>query len=240
MHTALACMHFLLFLHPMLKIFPALLLTLFSFKAFSQDLPKRSDYSFVETNIFQQVRAAWFFGLTPSFKVWDPESDFETRSTSMVISLAGGGYEPRVNLYDIKDQASISLSIPFDFSLGLAVSTPNDAVNTGFFAVSTGAFLDFNLGNHATYNNISKRGYSVGVGYRVHKAPLLGISDTNDKFSRLSVGPAVRFQYKRDFSNANNKVTYIEAGIPESFVYGGEKHIANTYILFGLGRLLNY
>lgn len=224
----------------MLRVYPALLLLLVSSFAFSQDLPQRSDYSFKETNFFQQVRAEWFFGLTPSFRVWDPESDYETRSTSMVVSLGGGGYEPRVNLYDIKDQASISVSVPLDFSLGLAITTPDDAVNTGFFAVSTGAFIDFNLGNHSTYNNISKRGYSIGIGFRVHKAPLFGISDTNDKFSKLSTGPAIRFQYKRDFSNANNKVTYIELGIPERFMHNDDSYVANTYVLFGLGKLLNY
>lgn len=224
----------------MQRVYPTLILFLVSLISLCQDLPKRSDYSFIETNVFQQVRVAWFFGLTPSFKVWDPESTYETRSTAMVVSLGGGGYEPRLNIYDFKDKASFSVSVPFDFSLGLAVSTPNDAVNTGFFAVSTGAFLDLNIGNHATYNNIAKRGYSIGIGYRVHKAPLLGISDTNDKFSKLSVGPALRFQYKRDFRNANNKVTYVELGIPESFTHGGESHIANTYVLFGLGRLLNY
>lgn len=184
------------------------------------------------------------FGMVPAFDLKPYErngTEFDRGEMSaLVISLGGIGYEPRINLYDMSDKASISLSVPVDFSLGLSVTTPDDAVNTGFFAVSTGFFLDANFGNHSTYNNVDMRGYAFGIGYRIHKAPLFGISDVSYDYQKFSTGLAIRFQYKRDTRNDMNKVMYFETGIPQQFTYEDETHVANTYILVGFGRILNY
>lgn len=205
-----------------------------------------ADYelSFKEKYFFHQFRSEWQFGRIPSFEVDRVMSDGKRVAygsyTVAVISLGGIGYEPRINLVDLQDKASISISVPFDFSLGLSVSEPDDVVNTGFFAASMGFFLDANYGNHSTFNNIDPTGIGLGIGWRVHKAPLIGISDGDYRFSRLSGGPAMRVQYKLDQKNKRNRVFYLESGIPEYVETESGGYRANRYLILGMGTLLNY
>ena len=226
------------------KLFATFLFACILTSAAAQTDPNER-FSFFERKFFQEMRSEWMWGMAPAFDLepytaHDGEIRDRGEMSALVISLGGFGYEPRINLYDYSDKASVSLSVPFDFSLGLSVTTPNDQVNTGFFAVATGFFVDANFGNHSTYNNVDMRGYSFGIGYRIHKAPLFGISDVSYDFDRLSTGFAVRAQFKRDTRNDVNKVFYVETGIPQQFKYEGSTHIANTYVLIGFGRVLNY
>lgn len=218
--------------------------TLFAGEPIRSKVSTDYELSFKEKYFFHQLRSEWQFGRIPAFDVDRIMSDGRRVAygphTVAVISLGGIGYEPRINLLDLKDKASISISVPFDFSLGLSVSEPNDAVNTGFFAASMGFFLDANYGNHSTFNNIDPTGIGFGIGWRVHKAPLIGIPDGDYKFSRLSGGPAMRVQYKLDQKNKRNRVFYVESGIPEYVETENGGYRANLYLMVGIGTLLDY
>lgn len=205
----------------------------------------KSDYSFKERNFFQEMRVSWIMGVGPSFNVQIKDNNGEIldefRVASQIVSLLGFGYDPRVNLLNLSDKASISLSVPMDLSLGLSITTPDDGVNTGFFAGALGFFVDANVGNHSTFNNIDRKGYAVGIGYRLYKAPLIGISDGMYKFPRIATGVSLRFKYKNDFRNGVNKLYYIETGIPQQFEYKyGIKKYANLFVNAGIGWTLNY
>ena len=228
----------------MLKHLSIILLLITPICLNAQNESEATEYSFIEKNFFQEMRSEWMMGLTPSFNVdwysYDGPYLNSFEVSTLVISLGGVGYEPRLNIYNYQDKASISLSVPVDFSLGLSITTPDDGVNTGFFALSSGLMLDANFGNHSTYNNVNRRGYAIGVGYRLHKAPLFGFRDRDYRFSRISGGFTVRFQYKDDQKNGKNKVYYFETGIPTSYTNDDTKYTANAFIIFGLGKVIGY
>ncbi len=226
------------------KFLFSIFLVMLSGITIAQTTGPEEQLTFLERNFFHHVRTELMYGAIPSFKVWSigpdgkPISEFE--STANVISLGGVAYEPRVNLFNFRDRASISLSIPFDLVGGIVVSHPNDLVASGIGAASIGFFIDANIGNHSTYNNIEMNGSSFGIGYRLHKAPLFRTIDRKYKFSRIASGLSVRFQYKHDFQNDLNKIWYIESGLPNRFIDDGISRVANLYLTFGFGRLLNY
>jgi len=207
---------------------------------------KAEDYSFVERKVFTNFRSALQYGNIPSFKVQrknqQGEWTYYETTTVTTVSLFGMSYEPRVNLVDFSDKASFSISTPMDFNLSLAYSTPNDLVSTGFFSASAGLFGDFNVGNHSTYNNISRKGFTISVGMRFHKAPFFRIPEGEYKFSKISAGPALRVMFKDDMRNGKNRILYFEMGVPKRIVEEGIKTdvFGNAIVILGVGRILNY
>jgi hypothetical protein len=206
-----------------------------------QNYGKFEDYNNLERNFFQIVKWGWEGGNTPVFdvEIQYPSGVSKFKSSVSVISIGSVGYEMRYNLYSYSDKASISLSIPFDASLGLAISTPNDGVNTGFFALSSGVMLDFNTGYHSTYNNIDDKGLTIGMGYRIYKAPLFGISERDYKFKRITSGLSTRIMYKTDRRIGKNNIYFYEMGIPSTIEDEGAKIQSNLYFRFGIGSILN-
>ncbi|MBI1307495.1 MAG: hypothetical protein GC181_12910 [Bacteroidetes bacterium] len=212
----------------------------------AQNYGTKDKYTFLDRNLFTSYRTEWFEGVTPKFNVNYVSSDGQFKESFpanvAIISLVGMGFEPRINLINFRDKASISFSVPADAHLAISVSNPDDEVSTGFFAASIGFFTDFNMGNHATYNNIDRKGYSVGIGLRTYKAPFfrLPVSDRHYSFPRVVKGISLRFQYKEDFRNGNNKIWYFESGIPQTIKQQKGTFLGNTYLLFGMGKILNY
>ncbi len=212
-----------------------------SFNSFGQNYnTDASKYTFLEKNYFSQYRVGALLGISPGFEV-TPSTRPAYKSAVTMVSIVNIGYNARFNIKDFDDKASIALTAPVDLSLGLGISYPNDYVNTGFLTLASGLFIDFNYGYHSTYNNIDKSGFTVGLGMRVFKTPLFGISEDQDtKFQRLSFGPAVRAELKFDDANDLNRAYYLELGIPSRFDYEGEKYLSNTYVNFGISKILNY
>ncbi len=212
---------------------------------------KLGEYSYLDKNFFNTSRFGWCSGITPAMNVYDTyQTQIDNKTVTILdtkkysvfwISIMSIGYEPRLNLKNFDDKASFSISIPFDLSLGLSESSDDD-INTGFLAASSGFFIDGNIGNHSTYNNIDKNGLSVGIGMRVTKAPLIGLGritkSSNYKFDRFAFGPSIRFIFNKDKSNGRNLGYYIETGIPKRIE--GLENLTNLYVRFQICTFINY
>ncbi|MFB1003735.1 MAG: hypothetical protein QMC70_06325 [Bacteroidia bacterium] len=161
-----------------------------------------------------------------------------------MVSLINMGYNARINILNFKDKASIAFSTLVDLSLGLGISTPDDAIKTGFATLSGSSYIDFNYGYHSTYNNTSKKGFTAGIGMRAFLSPLLGYKGTESedryKFKTISYGPAVRFSFKKDHATESNVILTFETGIPSSFISEGERYNSNIFINFSVGTAINY
>jgi hypothetical protein len=156
-----------------------------------------------------------------------PLGEFEAGRKMSYTYLAVFGYtlEPRWNLKNFRDKASVSLNIPFKARLLAEVQEVNL-----IGAFGGGAYLVYNKGFDATYNNIDKRGYSFGIGLDLEHWIFL-----TDEGKAWLKSPSLRFGYNsiiNSYNNQNLKTVY-KIGIPSRYEdESGVKQWSNMF--FGL------
>lgn len=124
-----------------------------------------SSLSFMQRNFFHSVGGSFagVYATTPATLITPSESSggspyYRKREYFGVFNF---NYEPRVNVYNVRDYFSLSVALPVGISLG------DNAENFGL-AARAGAFAQANFFYHATYNNIDMRGFYLGWGpYRI-------------------------------------------------------------------------
>ncbi len=124
---------------------------------------------------------------TPKNEVWinnETKSNYQTWG----LSLASFSVEPRVNMINIRDYASVSLNMPVNFS----ISFEDNGI--GYFHFTLPLLLNLNLFYHSTYNNIVYKGLSFGIGAQYIAAPLF--KTENFHYITSWIQPLLRFQYK--------------------------------------------
>jgi hypothetical protein len=113
---------------------------------------------YLSKNFFQSYGGMFAFefgtnnvGVYNQSQLLNREQRYETHGVFVV-----GVYSPRINVYNHKDFASISIACPLRVGLyvkgdmGLGVKVP--------------LFVDFNFFAHSTYNNINRKGFFIGFG----------------------------------------------------------------------------
>lgn len=164
----------------------------------------------------------------------DTAIDYEGVISVNILTVT---YDPRINLVHYRDFASLSFNMPVEFAL--SVWEPYDSHGT--FVLP--AFIDLNLFNHSTYNNIDSWGGHAGIGYQYSFGPLIpragyAFYDTYErKWSTL----VFRAGIKGPFRDKNCFLT-VTWNIPHKFMddYDHVKMTDRFYFKIAAGILLNY
>lgn len=163
-----------------------------------------------------------------------PDS-IQTYHSYRSINLFSFTYEPRINLVNIRDYASVSVATPVELALG--TYEPSG----GGFTLVLPAFVDFNLGDHSTYNNINSLGLHAGVGYQGLVAPLIKLYDKEKYFPRFWGTTVFRFGIKGTIKERNYFMTTtwnIPGKIDDKYQNRVLKE--KLYFKIAFGIILNY
>lgn len=138
----------------------------------------------------------------------DKITAYETGSGITLMTMT---YEPRYNLYNYLDKASVSVSAPLAFSFNFVTN------NTSIGSLTIPVIFSANYGMHSTYNNKNKFGVHVGVGYQGIVGGIFPLGDS-EMGAQFWTQPVVRTGMKFPFQNQN---CFIDA------YYGfGKKHLS--------------
>jgi hypothetical protein len=173
-------------------------LVLSVFTGYSQD--GASSYTFAQKFFQHEIQFGVLneVGRTPMFQTTyfedDPDRENQEVDTySDYISFFRLAYEPKLIVKQFEDRASISVSVPVSVGLNIA-----DRINDELFLTSrVGFFVDGNIGDLSTYNNIKRRGASFGVGVN-GVIPLVDGGDVNN--TMMLIAPHFRLGYVKTFN----------------------------------------
>lgn len=190
-----------------------LLSFLFFFQLQSQELEE----------VNQNQKRMWFPAIGGAiFSSFGDHFDDGVRWNGLTFS-----FEFRRNLISFDDDASFSLSMPLELSLGFI--TINNSKDYAAFPLSVPLLLDFNLGMHSTYNNISTYGVSLSAGGMMRLIP--NASGT----LKIDLGPAFKFALKLPAKRKNISVyTLVGLGLDD------EVELVSFSTTIGVLYLLKY
>lgn len=132
----------------------------------SQAQYSTSGLSFMKRNFFHSMGGSFagIFGTGPAESATQTiggAPDYVYFRKHEYFGVFNFNYEPRVNVYNVRDYFSLSVAMP----VGLSLGDNDDSFGT---MVRAGAFAQANFFYHATYNNIDMRGFYLGWGpYRI-------------------------------------------------------------------------
>lgn len=178
-----------------MKKYTTLLLSfLFFFQLQSQELEE----------VNQNQKRMWFSSIGGSiFSSFGSHFDDGFRWNGLTFS-----FEFRRNLISFDDDASFSLSMPLELSLGFI--TINNSQDHVAFPLSVPLLIDFNLGMHSTYNNISTYGVSLSAGGMMRLIP------NGSQTLKVDLGPAFKFALKVPAKRKNISVyTLVGLGLDD-------------------------
>jgi len=136
-----------------------------------------------------------------------------------LYSIISVSYEPRINLFQNRQNFSISYNMPLIFNLSVIPSEPYNK-STGLFNINVPFMINFNLLYHSTYNNIDNSGISLGFGYQYIFGPLIGGDkiDGNTK-GRNSGTKDPKFKYIKEYNDSQfNYLNYKTRRVFKSFL----------------------
>lgn len=151
------------------------------------------------------------------------------------LNLLSITYEARCNLYDFNDRMSVSASVPFTFGFGPA--EPN-----GLCTFTFPAIVDFNYGNHSTFNNIDDIGFHAGLGYDLLLTPLFEMErEIYKDYKRVWGSPMMRAGFKFPYHRWNAYVN-AQMTLPRKYYDEEEKRYFKSHLHFKItfGVLLGY
>jgi hypothetical protein len=131
--------------------------------------------SWREKNFFHTIGVTAFLEVNrpPAGKYYQQRSQSNIPGDTVVnyegtgaVTILSVTYDPRINIYHYRDFASLSVNLPVEF----AISTYEPSGGFGTFVLPV--FIDLNLFNHSTFNNIDRWGGHIGVGYQYIFGPL--------------------------------------------------------------------
>jgi hypothetical protein len=188
-------------------------------------------------NLNTEWRFAAFSELGTSSPVdlqyYDPDTDSYKvgKDNFFFTTFIGFTYEPRFNVINFEDRASISVGLPLTGRVLIDISE-----NTGDLPLITGSvgiYGDFNMGHKSTFNNIAGNGYALGLGVDIERF-------FTGEVESMMISPMARFKV---ISLINSVYDYyfavlIKAGIPTSFdAFDGTTKVGNQN--FGVQLIFN-
>jgi len=149
------------------------------------------------------------------------------------FNLASVTYDARLNLYDFSERMSVSFNIPVAFGFG--TTEPGGACSVAFPLL-----LDFNYGNHSTYNNIDRIGLHAGAGYDMMLTPLFK-TDKYREIDQFWGTPMARIGVKGPWKD-NNCLVDLQMSLPQKYYDDTEHQEFKQRIHFKIviGFLLGY
>jgi len=187
------------------------------------------DLTYMDRNRFQSVGIGVLngFGNLPHFtyneRVENGNGDTVTvlrKDAAKYRGMGGCYYENRFNLWNYSDWLSLSVSAQVRFEL---IDVDPIAFGDGkFIGLRPGfsAFLDLNIGQYSTYNNIHGTGLNIGLGFD-NSYYLVWNHDIHKKLlstarARLGFVRTISFKRRRQVS------IMMDFGIPKEFVSNWE------------------
>jgi len=196
-----------------------------SYSQISRSDSIRKSYSWASKNLFYEYNLSGaILGELYYTPINEVVNDNGTKSSYQTfgLTMASFSFEPRVNMINVRDYASVSLNVPVNVAISF------DQENVGFFHFTFPLLINLNFFYHSTYNNIDFKGFSLGFGAQYIAAPLF-INDQGNYITSW-IQPLVRAQYKFE-NRTKNKGRCL--GFTLGFIEG-------QYFRFSYGRILKY
>lgn len=169
---------------------------------------QQSEYSFMDKNYFNyhRVQITSEGGYSPAFKGEIAKESY------LYFTFAGYAFENRINVYNFRDQSSISLTVPIGFRINVS-----DEAGDGMMATpNTGIYVDFNYGKNSTYNNISDRGIQLSFGTDINYTIGAENYEYRNVLNPLTFSPMIRIgtESTYDFALRQDIHLLFKFGIP--------------------------
>lgn len=185
-----------------------------------------ASYSFLERNLTHYWMFSFFseLGYTPALTYTDYFGDAQYQA-KLYFKFVGAGYEAKLNLYSNSEDFSVSVNAPVKLDL----NTWDEIM----LLPSIGTYMMFNFKNGATYNNLDKNGFGIGIGFKFGYYNL--IMDHQDVDRPLLATPTIKLDVvnNSDYGTNRNSGFSLYVGIPSKYTNVlGETQMQNGH--FGL------
>ncbi|MDG1433905.1 MAG: hypothetical protein P8M17_01460 [Saprospiraceae bacterium] len=202
-------------------------------------------------NFFKTLGLQSEFNIFPTFETGSSDIPI---SQCISISLIGGYYGLRYNLYTLGDNKSLGIEInPSVGVLSVGGYLLDDEIASGLGSFSLPLGISYNLGAGSTYNSAKNRGFAISTGVDFNYSPVLfAKSDQEDiKWGTNGIkGDLKRFYSIPYFSLAFRFFGKRTSLLKQFFVrvsYRTNKHKDSNYqnipplgLKIGFGRVIGY
>ncbi|MFT6715785.1 MAG: hypothetical protein ACJA0Q_000414 [Saprospiraceae bacterium] len=170
----------------------------------------------------QTEKQKWFYSIGGSV-LFSYGNHLDDGFRSNFLTFA---FQIRRNILSFDDDASFSLSAPLQLSLSSMMVDGDEYVG---FPLTIPLLLDFNLGMHATYNNIDSYGFSLSAGLMTQIIPNMSGELKTD------VGPGFKMEIKFPRKRRNfSFYTLVGMGFDEN------SELKSHMTTIGVFYLMNY
>jgi len=100
---------------------------------------------------------------------------------SVQYNIVSFGIEPRFNLKEFDENASLSVSTPISLGIGSTYAVDDQVVRgaEGFGSIQVPLLLKINLGNGSTYKTQKDFGFNIGAGLEFNKIGIINANGPN-------------------------------------------------------------